>query len=59
LLITQIEANASEGRKSSGIGFLTLMADYKVKLGWEFGEVSGDSSAAKLSTLACLRVGKE
>jgi hypothetical protein len=37
LLIERIEANASDGSASgSGLGILTLMNDYGVRLGWTF-----------------------
>ncbi|NBO66384.1 MAG: ATP-binding protein [Acidobacteria bacterium] len=36
LLVQRIEANALEGKSGSGLGLLTLMSDYGVKLSWSF-----------------------
>lgn len=36
LLVQRIEANALEGRGGSGLGLLTLMNDYGVKVCWSF-----------------------
>lgn len=61
-LIRQIEKNVSEGNiQGSGIGFLTLMADYGVKLGWRFEEAPPPADPDRLSlwTLAQLGILKE
>lgn len=51
LLIARIEANASdEGDGGSGLGILTLMNDYGVRLGWSF-EPAADGNL-RLETLA-------
>ncbi len=52
LLIQRIEANA-EGGYGSGLGLLTLMSDYGVRLSWRFGE-KGDR--VLLETVARLNV---
>ena len=51
LLIARIEANASDdGDGGSGLGILTLMNDYGVRMGWSF-EAAADGSL-RLETLA-------
>jgi len=51
LLIARIEANASdEGDGGSGLGILTLMNDYGVRLGWSFE--TADDGNLRLETLA-------
>lgn len=52
LLIRQIEANASSDTGGSGLGLLTLLADYDARMSWEF-EASGDDRV-KLTTTASL-----
>ncbi len=41
LLIRQIEANAASDASVSGLGLLTLLADYDARMAWEF-EASGE-----------------
>ena len=52
LLIRQIEANAVSDTGSSGLGLLTLLADYDARMSWEF-EPSGEDRV-KLTTTASL-----
>jgi hypothetical protein len=52
LLIGQIEANAASDTTGSGLGLLTLLADYDARMAWEF-ETSG-SDRIKLTTTASL-----
>ncbi len=52
LLIRQIEANAASNASGSGLGLLTLLADYDARMAWEF-ETSGEDRV-KLTTTASL-----
>jgi hypothetical protein len=52
LLIQRIEQNALDpGSTGSGLGILTLMSDYGVRLGWKFIRQS-DSAVVRLETCA-------
>lgn len=56
LLIERIEANAEDANSSgSGLGLLTLMSDYGVRLGWSFRKVAAAESI-RLETFAALDV---
>lgn len=52
LLIRQIEANAASDSGGSGLGLLTLLADYDARMSWEF-ETSSDDRV-RLTTTASL-----
>ena len=54
LLLKRIEQNAMGGGGGSGIGFLTLMSDYGVKLGWRFAGDADEPGMITLSTVAQL-----
>lgn len=54
LLIQRIEANAIDGKGGSGLGILTLMNDYGVRLSWSFRPE--DDGRIFLETLARLPV---
>jgi hypothetical protein len=60
LLIQRIEANAISGGSGSGLGILTLMNDYGVRLTWRF-EPSKDPADKRtyIETLARLRLPPE
>jgi hypothetical protein len=55
LLIERIEANAIGGNANgSGLGILTLMNDYSVRLTWNFQPGDGASSPVRIETIARL-----
>jgi len=54
LLLRKIEQNALGGDGGSGIGYLTLMSDYGVVLGWRFERDAEDPGMVTLSTVAQL-----
>jgi hypothetical protein len=56
LLIRKIESNAHSGAVESGLGLLTLMSDYGVKLAWAF-EAVDRSDEVCLETCAALPIG--
>ncbi|MGL4966663.1 MAG: slr1658 superfamily regulator [Inquilinus sp.] len=56
LLIRKIESNAQSGTVESGLGLLTLMSDYGVKLAWTF-EAVDRSDEVCLETCAALPIG--
>lgn len=56
LLIQKIEANARSGANESGLGLLTLMSDYGVRLAWIFKPVDGADELC-LETCAMLPIG--
>jgi len=55
LLIERIERNAQSGRAESGLGLLTLMSDYGVRLAWTF-EAVDRSEEVCLETCAALPI---
>lgn len=56
LLIERIEANAEDANSSgSGLGLLTLMSDYGVRLGWNFRKVAA-GEPIRLETFAALEL---
>lgn len=56
LLIEKIEANAADASsKGSGLGLLTLMSDYGVRLGWTF-EKDAEGEPIRLETYAALKL---
>ncbi len=58
LLVRKMEENAlNSNKKVSGLGFLTLMNDYGVKLGWKFQHSMYENNAA-LHTMARLKIRK-
>ncbi|WP_342236948.1 slr1658 superfamily regulator [Inquilinus sp. OTU3971] len=58
LLIRKIESNAHSGTVESGLGLLTLMSDYGVRLAWTF-EAVDRSDEVRLETCAALQIGTE
>jgi hypothetical protein len=56
LLIQKIESNAHSGAVESGLGLLTLMSDYGVRLAWTF-EAVDRSDEVCLETCAALPMG--
>lgn len=52
LLIRQIEENAASNATGSGLGLLTLLADYNARMAWEFETSSRDR--IRLTTTASL-----
>lgn len=56
LLIQKIEANAQSGTGESGLGLLTLMSDYGVRLAWTFEAVDRADELC-LETCAMLPIG--
>lgn len=56
LLIQKIEANAQSGTGESGLGLLTLMSDYGVRLAWTFEAVDRADEVC-LETCATLPIG--
>jgi hypothetical protein len=56
LLIERIEANAADASSSgSGLGLLTLMSDYGVRLGWTF-DPGAEGDSVRLQTYAALKL---
>lgn len=56
LLIERIEANALDAKSSgSGLGLLTLMSDYGVRMGWIFSQTDGKEQV-RLETFAALEL---
>lgn len=56
LLIRKIESNARSETMESGLGLLTLMSDYGVKLAWSFEPVDRSDEVC-LETCAALPIG--
>jgi len=57
MLIARVEANAVNPDSAvSGLGFLTMMADYGATLGWHFGAVQGNPDNVLLKTMARLQM---
>jgi hypothetical protein len=56
MLLEKVEASALAGTKESGLGFLMLMSDYGVLLGWELESV--DKDTVQVKTMACLSMYK-
>ena len=55
LLIEKIESNAANPSSTgSGLGLLTLMSDYGVRLGWIFHEPASGGAPTRLETFAAL-----
>ena len=52
MLLERVEASALAGSTESGLGFLTLMSDYGVLLGWDLESV--DKDTVQVKTMACL-----
>jgi hypothetical protein len=60
LLIQRIEANAADHRSSgSGLGLLTLMNDYGVRVTWTFQPADSPNGPVFITTLARLTLPKE
>lgn len=56
LLIERIEANAADASsRGSGLGLLTLMSDYGVRLGWTF-DIGSYGESIRLQTYAALKL---
>lgn len=57
LLLQRVEENAANpDHGSSGLGFLTMLSDYKARLGWRFDPAPGNPDNALLKTTARLQV---
>lgn len=58
MMIEQMEANAEEKDVlRSGLGYLTMLSDYDIKLGWKFlCSQSGDHEECKLLTMATIKI---
>lgn len=57
LLLQRVEENAANPElTTSGLGFLTMLSDYRAKLGWRFDAVSDNPDNALLRTAARLQV---
>ena len=57
MLFARVEANAENPDSgASGLGFLTMMADYGARLGWRFGAVQDNPHNVLLKTMARLQV---
>ena len=57
LLLRRVEENAENPEMStSGLGFLTMMSDYKARIGWRFAPAPGNPDNALLKTTARLQV---
>lgn len=54
LLLERIEYNAQHEKKASGLGYLTLMNDYGVVMGWQFQRVPNVDSYVTLNYMAKL-----
>ncbi|WJH38213.1 hypothetical protein N7E02_05880 (plasmid) [Aliirhizobium terrae] len=54
LLIQQIEANAASNASGSGLGILTLLADYGAELAWEFE--GANDQRIQLTTTASVQI---
>ena len=55
LYITQLEKNALEENEESGLGLLTMLTDYGVKLGWKF-EPLPQSAEVAVTTMVQLTI---
>lgn len=57
LLLRRVEENAENPETSaSGLGFLTMMSDYKAEIGWRFAPAPDNPDNALLKTTASLQV---
>lgn len=57
MLVARVEANAvNPDAGVSGLGFLTMMADYGATLGWNFGAVQDNPHNVLLKTMARLQM---
>lgn len=57
LLMQRVEENAANPELStSGLGFLTMLSDYRAKLGWRFDAAPGNPDNTLLKTTARLQV---
>jgi len=57
LYIQQLEKNAAdESCTDSGLGLLTMLTDYTVKIGWKFQTVHQDPEVIAVTTMVQLRV---
>lgn len=57
LLMQRVEENAANpDLTTSGLGFLTMLSDYKARLGWRFDPAPGNPDNALLKTTARLQV---
>lgn len=57
LLLQRVEENAANPElTTSGLGFLTMLSDYRAKLGWRFDAVPGNPDNVLLRTAARLQV---
>jgi len=57
MLIARVEANAlNPDARVSGLGFLTMMADYGATMGWRFGAVADNPENVLLTTMARIQM---
>lgn len=57
LYIAQLESNAlDDGEGESGLGFLTMLVDYKAKLGWKFENISEEATEIGVTTMVQLNI---
>ncbi len=57
LLFARVEANAENPETgASGLGFLTMMSDYGVQLGWHITSIADNPNNVQLETMARLQV---
>lgn len=56
MYVSQIEKSAEEGSEASGLGLLTMINDYRAKLGWKLETVQGELPATIVTTMAQVKV---
>ena len=57
LLVSQLEKNAlDENSDSSGLGFMTIISDYRAKMGWKFETVRQEPEVVAATTMVQLEV---
>jgi hypothetical protein len=57
MLVRQLERNAEdESSEGSGLGILTLIADYFAKVGWKFDRVQQDPEVSIVTTMVYLKM---
>ena len=57
LYVTQVEKSMEEEHsEASGLGFLTMINDYSVKLGWKFQNLSTEPQVQTVTTMAQVTV---
>jgi hypothetical protein len=57
LLVSQLEKNAlDENSDSSGLGYLTIISDYRAKMGWKFETVRQEPEVVAVTSMVQLEV---